>query len=142
MRKKFLGLCDLGQHVNKTGYVLLQYACNILVEPIIPISNKEMDSNGIFMVLGYIRNPPGQEAKQMNYFDEGTKKKQLKIKRDFTLITLSLLQGETEELEVIPLHAGRGWSFDRHADEIRLFPLPITNEKFLEVLRDAFEVAT
>lgn len=142
MKKTFLGLCDLGQHVNKTGYVLLQYASGVLVEPIIPISNQEMDSSGISMVLDYIRHPPGPDSKQMNYFDEATKKKQLKIKRDFTLITLSLELGEGEELKVAPLHAGHGWSFDCRADEIRIFPLPMTNEKFLEVLRDAFEVAS
>lgn len=142
MNKKFLGLCNLGQHVRKTGYVLLQYASGVLVEPIIPISNQEMDSKGISMVLDYIRRPPGPEARHMNYFDEADKKKQLKIKRDFALITLSLLQGDTEELKVVPMHFGRGWSFDCRADEVRVFPLPITNEKFLEVLRDAFEVAS
>ena len=140
-------LCYLGQHVSEGGYVLLPFASNHLVEPVSSISQGEMDSNGVSIVLNSLRNPP-MGAKVMSFSDAETKKRMLKLKRDHVLINLCLLRtaspasSVTEELEFFPLHGKPGFSFETRAEDRRLVPLPITNEQFLEHLRVAFEVAS
>jgi len=140
--KEVLGTCNLGFRATTGDYILLKYRSGVMVEPIVSISCPEMKSNGLSIVLDILRNPPGPDAKEMSNFDEKTKKSLLKIKRDYALITMSLLQNDFQELKIIPLHAGRGWSFERHTDEICHLQLPITNEQFLKTIRDAFEIAT
>lgn len=127
--------------------MLLQFASNYLVEPIITLTEEKMNSNGVSAVLDYIRNPP-IDAKRMSLFDEKTKKSLLKLKRDHLLISLTLFQlpglssAMPLELQFFPMHGKRGWNFERHGDEKRLIPLPIANEQFLEMLRTAFDVAS
>jgi len=113
-----------------------------MVEPIIEISEKEMASDGATKVLGYLQDPPSPSSKPFSGSDPETKKKLLKLKREYALIAISLMHEWGDELKITPLHFGRGWSFEISSGEIRRIELPIDNEQFLEQLRDAFEVAT
>lgn len=141
--KSVIGTCFLGYCVPKHDYVLLQYADGVMVEPIIEISGKEMASDGATKVLGYLQYPPPPSSKPFSFSDPGTKQRLLKLKRDYALIAISLLhEWDNGELKIKPLHFGRGWSFEMSSDEVRRIELPIDNDRFLELLRDAFDVAT
>lgn len=141
--KELLGTCQLGRHATKGGYLLLRYPAGVLTGPIIRVSQEEMQSNGISIVLDHLRHPPRATAKKMSHFDEATKKMMLKIKRDFVLVTMSIIEDcGQQELKIIPLHAGRGWSFETRVEEIVRAQLPIANEQFLRVIGEAFEIAT
>jgi hypothetical protein len=141
--KELIGTIDLGHHATKGGYVLLLYRSGVMVEPIVTIAEEEMRSNGVLLVFKFLRNRPRRDAKKMSYFDETTKNRLLKIKREYALITMSIVSdGGVQELKTMPLHARRGWSFDRHANEISRVKLPITNEQFLKIIDDALEIAT
>src|SRR5690242_5057684 len=102
-----------------------------MVEPISSISEAEMGVAGLSVVLEHLRNPP-RDARTVTMFNEETKKRLLKIKKDNVLIHLCLWRtvifgSVIEKLDIVPLHATRGWRFDTHADEKRQISLPITN---------------
>jgi hypothetical protein len=139
--KSVIGTCFLG-HCAPRDYVLLQFAAGVMVEPIIEISRKEMALDCATKVLGYLQDPPPPSSKPFSFSDPETKQKLLKLKRDYALIAISLLHEWGDELKITPLHFGRGWSFEISGDEVRRIELPIDNERFLELLRDAFDVAT
>jgi hypothetical protein len=138
--------CYLGHHVSKGGYVLLPFVSSRMVEPFSSISEAEMGVGGLSIVLEHLRNPP-RDAKTVSMFDEETKKRLLKIKKDHVLISLCLWRtvifgSVMEKLDIVPLHATRGWGFENHKDEQRMDSLPITNDQFLEHLRIAFDIAS
>lgn len=146
-----LGVCDIGQHVKKTGYVLLKFARDkakgwfTQVEPpFISISNEEMEARGLSIVLENLRDTSNTDShKQLSYFDEATKKIMTKLKRNHVLVHLSLLLSDYEEMQMIPLHAAHGLGrFDRRSEEIRNFKLPMTNQAFMTHLAEAFEIAS
>ena len=143
-----LGVCYFGQHVKKTGYVLLRFVDHILVEPFIPVSNREMEARGLSLLLNYLRNSP-DSFKEVCMFDEAIKKLMLKFKKNHLLISIGLskildsnLRDIYEEVEIIPLHAERGWQFGRRSEEIRKYRLPMANSKFMTHLSAALEMAS
>jgi hypothetical protein len=143
LTKELIGTINLGYHAVKGDYVVLLCRSGVMVEPIVNISGEEMKSNGVSMILKFLRNRPKKATKEMSAFDKAQNRSLLKIKQKYALITMSVLRvGEVQELEIIPLHAGRGWSFERRSEEICRARLPITNEQFLKMIGDAFEVAT
>jgi hypothetical protein len=146
---KTLGLCYIGQHVKKVGFVLLQFASDggaypslSMVGPVVSISNEVMENDGLAAVLHYLRNPPAPDSKRLCFHEEATKKEMSKIKRNHVLVSVELLKGESEEMKLIPLHAGRGWQFDARAEEVRVFPLPASNTGFMKHLNEALEMAS
>jgi hypothetical protein len=151
LETKCLGVCYIGQHIKKTGYVLLRFAIekakgwHVQVEPpFIPISNEEMKTRGLSLMLAHLHNiPDSNSCKQLSYFDEVTKKVMSKLKRNHVLVSVELLLNDYEELKMIPLHAGHGLGrFDTRAEEVRIFPLPMTNETFIAHLTEALEIAS
>ena len=142
-KSKSLGLCHIGQHVKKTGYLLLRFAGIHLVEPLVPISNKEMESDGLSFVLENLRTTHKLDAsKKSSFFGEAGHKALLKLKRDYLFVSVALSLSDQEELKIVPLHAGRGWSFVGRKEETQDFPLPITNQMFTAHLTEAFEIAS
>jgi hypothetical protein len=146
-----LGVCDVGQHIKKTGYVLLKFAYDkakgwfTQVEPpFIPISNEEMEARGLSIVLEHLRNASRSDSsKPLSYFDDTTKKTMSKLKQNHVLVNLELLLNDFEEIKMIPLHAVHGLGkFDRRAEEVRRFRLPMTNQTFMTHLAEAFEIAS
>lgn len=145
-----LGICDIGQNIKKTGYVLLRYVSNVMIEPFISISNEEMQANGISIVLDNLRKTPVPNSyKKVSMFDAGTKKLMYKLKKSHLLVSLSLLkklnpesQNIHEELKMTPLHAKHGWQFGTRKEEIHRLPLPILNHLFMRHLAEAFEIAS
>jgi len=145
-----LGLCYIGQHVKKTGYILLRFVNNVLIEPFISISNEEMETHGLSDVLDHLHKTPDSDSyKKISMFDEGTKKLMYKLKRNHLLVSISLLRSleqdlsdDHQEMEMIPLHAEHGWQFGRRVEEIRKFRLPATNQIFIDHLFEALEMAS
>ena len=126
-----LGVCEIGRHIKKTGYVLLRSVRDkakgwfVQIEPpFIPISNEEMEVRGLSILLEQLRNAPDLDScKQLSYFDEATKKTMSKLKRNHVLVKLELLLKDYEEIKMIPLHAAHGLArFDMRAEEVRIFP--------------------
>lgn len=145
---KAVGLCYIGQDVKKSGYVLLQFASDggaypsfSMVGPVVSILNEVMENDGLPTVLRYLCNSPGPESKTLCFHEEATKKEMSKIKRNHVLVSVELLKGDAEEMKMIPLHAGRGWQFDVRAEEVRMFPLPKSNDEFMRHLNEALELA-
>jgi hypothetical protein len=144
---RVLGVCEIGQHIKKTGYVLLRYAYertrgwHVQIEPLFTsISNEEMAQHGLSAVLDLLRNTPDSDScKAVSYFDETTKKQISRLKRNHVFVNLELLRSDREEMKMIPLHGGRS---ERRAEEVRVFPLPTTNEEFMKPLAEALEVAS
>lgn len=146
---KTRGLCYIGQHVKKAGYVLLQFASDggaypsfSMVGPVVSILNEVMENDGLPTVLRYLRNPPAPESKRLCFHEGATKKEMSKIKRDHVLVSVELLKNDIEEMKLIPLHGGRGWQFDAQAEEVRVFPLPTSNAEFMQRLKEALELAS
>jgi hypothetical protein len=145
-----LGLCYIGHHVKKTGYILLRLVNNALIEPFISISGEEMETHGLPVVIDHLRKTPDSGSyKEVSMFDEGTKKLMYKLKRNHLLVSISLLRSleqdlsdDHEEIEMIPLHSEHGWQFSRRAEEIRKFRLPMTNQAFMNDLSEALEMAS
>ena len=147
--KKVIGTCELGRHVKRIGYVLLRYRSGGVgrpwygVEPVVPITNEVMHTTGLEVILQNLRMEPGPELHVMRFNDEPTHRNMLKLKREHELIMMHLLSTEErEELEIKPMHARHGWRFDIRKEEIRIVPLPLSNSRFLELLDEAFEIAT
>ena len=142
-RPEVLGTCHVGQHIKKTGYLLFRYVSNHLIEPLISVSNEEMEADGLSLVLGHLRNKLNLDScKKMDFDDEATKKTMFKIKRNHVLISILLLLSDREELKITPLHFNRGWSLSGRSEEVRMFSLPMTNRGFTARLAEAFEIAS
>ena len=141
------GLCYLGRNVSKSGYVYLRFVPRSgggakLVRPVVLISEEEMKRGGLSRVLNLLRSGAGPECEPVSFLNHAHKAEMLKLKREHELILLRVLQGDTSEMKIIPLHARRGWQFDRFTNEVRVYPLPKSNEDFVRILTEAFEIAS
>jgi hypothetical protein len=141
-KRRFIGQCYIGQHARKSDYVLLQFRDSVMVSPTVHISKEEMSQRGLPSVIRYLRDGPASECTPISFKDPATKKDMLKLKREHALVSVELSESDLCEMKLIPLHAGHGWAFDAHADEVRTLPLPGTNDGFLKILGEALEVAT
>jgi hypothetical protein len=142
LRPEVLGSCDIGQHIKKTGYLLFRYVSNRLIEPLISISNQEMETEGLSLVLGHLRQKLNLEScKKMDFDDEATKKAMFKIKNNHVLVSIQLLLSDREELNIMPLHFRRGWALEGHSEAWN-YLLPMTNQEFISRLAEAFEIAS
>jgi hypothetical protein len=83
-------------------------------------------------------------AKALSFLDEATKKEMLKLKRKHVLVSITLLlpRDGVEQMKMIPFHGRRGFNFDARAEEVRVFPLPKTNDEFLKNLNEALDIAS
>jgi hypothetical protein len=140
--RTLIGKCNIGQHARKGEYVLLQFRGTIMVGPAVQIAKDEMADRGLATVLRYLRDGPPPDSTPFCFHDLATKRTMLKLKREHVLVSVALWQGDNSEMEFIPLHARRGWSFEMHADEVRKFLLPAGNDEFLKELGVALEAAT
>ncbi len=140
--RRFIGQCYIGQHARKRDYVLLQFKDNVMVGPVIHIPEAAMTQHGLETVLRHLRDGPARDCTPFSFQDPTTKKEMLKLKREHCLVVVVLLESDQPEMKMIPLHAGHGFAFDSHADEVCVFPLPKTNDEFVNTLGEALEVAT
>jgi hypothetical protein len=140
------GICYLGQHVKTGDYILLQFGrdklLHILVAPIIPVPLDKMEADGISLILSYLRSPIEVKRGELTPSQKIPKEELLKTKRKHLLIEIGLEKDDSEMIQFVPLHGGHGFRFDVNKDEMKLFPLPMANAKFMEYLKTAFEIAS
>jgi hypothetical protein len=140
--RTLIGKCNIGQHARTGEYVLLQFRDTIMVGPTVQIPRAEMAETGLATVLRYLRDGPAPHYTPFCLHDLATKRTMLRLKREHVLVTVALWEGDKSEMEFIPLHGKRGWSFEMHADEVRKFLLPASKDEFLKELGAALEAAT
>jgi len=148
--KEFVGLCYIGISREKTDYVILPFAedisrgTSVLHAPVIPFAESKMAQEGCSFLTEHLRNRPKMDAAGIDSLPKPSKPELKKLNQTyrFCQITLLKVSGVQEEIKIMPLHAKRGWNFDVKAEEIRFYPLPMTNEKFVEALNAALKIAT
>lgn len=146
--KRFIGISIIGRHVKRPGFVLLRFARDsdtggtFLINPILTLSVAEMKRDGISRALSELRSMPAISPSKMGSGSAPSSKVVSKVKRDHELVQLVLLGDESEVLEIVPLHSRHGWRFDVNPEEIRTVRLPLSNEEFIRILDDVFEIAT
>jgi hypothetical protein len=146
--KKVLGICYIGRHVKSDDFILLRFAVekfrgiHFLIGPVTSISNQQMKMDGLSAVINQLRTTPVLSPKELSAEQQVSDKELLKLKQKHSLASIELLEQDIEEIKMIPLHAGRGWRFDAHAEEVRTFSLPISNDEFMNHLTEALEMAS
>jgi hypothetical protein len=146
--KEIFGGCWIGQEVNNQGYALLTNAIDItrgmwvLCRPVVQISNEEMARGGLSIVLEHAEGVPEFDPRDRPPLVEQIPYEELlRIKRKHSLVTVTLTREATLTMTIVPLHAGRGWRFNSHAEEVLLIPLPTANEVFVKRLAEALDMA-
>jgi hypothetical protein len=146
--RNHLGTCYVGRHTKENRFLLLKFArdqklgIHFLIGPIVSISGSEMERDGLSVVLNHLRNIPVLDSKRLSDTEQIPEKELSKVKRNHVLASVELLKSDVDEMKMIPLHAGRGWQFDRYVEEVRLFPLPASNAEFMQRLNEALELAS
>jgi hypothetical protein len=147
--KRVLGMCYVGRHIKDRGFVILQFKSSAeeyplfsMVGPVVFISNEDMYEHGLSIVLQHSRNALFSTAEKLCFFEEKTKKEMSKLKRNHVLVSVKILGSDIEQMKITPLHVGRGWRTDVHAEEVQTFPVPKTNNEFLGQMNEAFETAS
>jgi hypothetical protein len=146
--ERCVGLCYVGRHINKQKFVLLKFAVDelrgfrVLVGPIVTVPDHEMKAAGISKVMSLLRETPVVRSNELLTEKRQAAAKLSKLKSNHELVEVQLLENRGEKLMILPLHAARGLRFGRSPDEIREFPLPISNDEFMARLSEAFEIAT
>jgi len=102
-----------------------------------------MVERGLFTVLQHLRDGPSSDCTEYSFKDPATKKVMYKFQREHLLVTVELFESDGREtMRLIPMHAKRGFSFDKFVEEVRTFPVPEKNDDFMNTLREALDVAT
>jgi len=141
-------MCYIGRHIKMTGFVVLTFELDadvgvyFMTGPVNAVSNQEIEDSGLSITLSKLRNTAVSRLKELTAERKISEKDLAKIKQKYVLVSVELLKSNIEEMKMIPLHAGRGWQFDVLGEEVRLFPLPASNDEFMQRLNEALELAS
>jgi hypothetical protein len=145
---EFIGTCHLCRSVMRTGYLIMRFAedsdsgLSIPINPIMSVSNADMESHGLAIVLKELRSRSVISQCSVTDGMLPSSKTLSKLKRENEIISVELFRDSFEIIRLTPLHAGHGWKFGVRPEEIRELALPSTNEQFRKILNEALDIAT